>query len=175
MTSILGPWKSKKRNVDNHSPMPFVLAEGHSFWKAEPVRTGTRLAENTAGLGAGGKTKKLQAPKAKWARGVWKWWRKYITQSDLRGFAEPVTLQTGMMTSWGNVCSSFWERSSGCQAESCWVFLVYGADEAIIQIIGSMLITSAIKPTLGTEWSCLALSIDPINCVIVLGPLPQPL
>ena len=58
---------------------------------------------------------------------------------------------------------------SGWMAGSHWVFLVYGADEAIIQIIGSMLITSAIKPTVGTECICLALHIDPIKCVIVLG------
>lgn len=58
---------------------------------------------------------------------------------------------------------------------SCWVFPVYGADEAIIQIIGSMLITSAIMPTLGTERACLALHVDPIKRAIVLGLLPQPL
>lgn len=58
---------------------------------------------------------------------------------------------------------------AGWVSNSQWIFLVYGGDKAIIQIIGSMLVTLTIKATLGTKWSCLTLHIDPIKCVIVLG------
>lgn len=52
---------------------------------------------------------------------------------------------------WGKVCSKLQETSSGWLAGWCWVFLVHGADETIIENIGTLLMTSTGKLTLGAE------------------------